>query len=151
MKPFVFTILIVAVSLLMIGASLVLLGDDSVFTTPPELVVEDFMKEMALGRYERARPFLEDHVEERATAPVLQGLEHRLRNRLGTILDVSGEPVWKRGRSAVAAARVESDENGTVLLRFPLRFESGVWRITGLGDLADTLPAARHGDETLEP
>jgi hypothetical protein len=129
-----------------ITASVALLDDRSVLTSPPEAVAEGFVRTVETGRYDRALPYLDDSLQKQVGVETLRDLAHRLRSRTGTVLSVESEPVRMGRESAVASVLLKGDLTDSVRLEFPLSFSSGVWSISGLGALADT---AWEGEQTM--
>jgi hypothetical protein len=111
------------------------LGDRSVLTSPPELVVEDFMRKLETGRYVRAHGDLSDGLAQQVTPDSLRSLLRALESRVGAIVDVRGERLWMTNRAARAATTLETDRGQEVEVEFPLEWSSGEWSVADLRGL----------------
>lgn len=124
-----------AVALLFIAGVLFGLGDRQVLTSPPEAVAEQFMRKLQTGRYEVAMDQLASELREKVHAEDLKVAAHRLKERVGQIQDVRGEPGPMRGNEAEATTILTLQQGKEVPLRFRLTRSQGTWAIQDLGDL----------------
>ena len=143
MKAIWAVLLVFAVTMGLLAGIVFGLGDKTIFVPPPEAVVEGFMRELATGRYERARAYLSREVAARTGSEKLRDLREKLRGRTGDILDVRGEPGWHTELRAEAYVRLKTKQAGEPSLRFTLSLEEGVWAINGLGSLESVELEAR--------
>lgn len=109
------------------------LGDGSVFTSPPEAVVEDFVRGVVGGRYGPASSELSEDLQATTGPADLQALRQRLERRAGRVLDVRGEPGWARADSAEASALLQTKRAGRLELVFRLSRSQGSWSIEEIG------------------
>jgi hypothetical protein len=137
LKALVYVPLVVAAALALVAAAVFGLGDRRTLVPPPEAVVENFVRELETGRYERATGYLNTELESSVTPEQLRAWTARLRGRTGEIIDVRGEPGWLAGERAEAYARLKTERAGEPALRFTLSREGGVWKINGLLSLKD--------------
>jgi hypothetical protein len=123
---------VVAAALLVAAGAVELLGDRGALVPPPEMVVEEFVRELALGRWEPARTHLSEPLSRQLDPDSLQLLLHLLEERVGRIEDVHGRPFFASDAAAEAAAEITTDFGGRVTLRMPLVREHGQWKISRL-------------------
>jgi hypothetical protein len=117
------------------AGSLFGLRDRSVLASPPESVVEDFVRKLAAERYVRAHNDLSDDVAEQVTPDSLRALLHMLEGRVGKIIDVHGERLWMTDGVARATAILTTHGDREVSVEFPLTWSSGEWSIADLRGL----------------
>jgi hypothetical protein len=128
-------LLTVALAVAVAAASLRGLGDRSVLASPPESVVEDFVRKLETGRYVRAHADLSDDLAAQVGPDSLRSLLRALESRVGTIVDVRGERLWMTRGSARAAAALETDRRRDVQIEFPLTWTNGEWAVADLRGL----------------
>ena len=128
-------LLTVAIAIGLTAAALFGLGDRSVLASPPESVVEDFMRKLETGRYVRARDDLSDDIAQQIGPDSLRTLLHALEARVGEIVDVRGERVWMTRGTARATAVLETDRQREVEIELPLVWASGEWSVSDLRGL----------------
>jgi hypothetical protein len=136
-------LLTVGIAIGLTAAALFALGDRSVLASPPEAVVEDFMRKLATGRYARAREDLSDDVAQQVGPDSLRTLLSALEGRVGKIVDVRGERLWMTRETARAAAVLESDRRRAVKVELPLVWSSGEWALADVRGLERERPATR--------
>lgn len=132
-------------TLLLLWGLLFGLGDRQVFTSPPEAVAEQFMRKLATGRYEVAMDQLSGELRRKVRPDDLKAAAQRLKERVGQIQDVRGEPGLMRGDEAEAAAVLTLQQGKETPLRFRLTRSQGAWAIDDLGDLAPPGEASAGG------
>lgn len=95
-------------------------GDRELFVSPPEAVAEDFVRAIVTGRYDQARPYLEDDSmpEEELRA---------LRAALGDPTEVESKLVARDDARALVNVRVSEAERSEAVA-FTLVFEKE-WKI----------------------
>ena len=125
-------LLALAVTLGAIAVLVFGLGDSTIFVSPPEAVVEGFMRQLTAKRYERALPFLSEGLAARTGPDRLRALTEQLRSRTGEITDVRGEPGLIQGDRAEATVALKTKSAGESRLKFPLSRQEGTWSIDGL-------------------
>jgi hypothetical protein len=109
-------------------ASVGLGGDTSTFVSPPEVVVEQFVRKLATGRYDVALAHLDE--DSPAVRERIQTTSDQLRARTGAIEQVEGQPGAIDGDRATATAVVTTERAGEITMWFPLVRRFGSWRIT---------------------
>jgi hypothetical protein len=128
-------LLTIAIALGVTAGSLFGLRDRSVLASPPEAVVEDFMRKLETGRYVRAHGDLSDDVARQVTADSLRSLLHALEARVGAIVDVHGERRWMTRPAARAAAILTTERGQEVEVEFPLEWSKGEWSVADVRGL----------------
>jgi hypothetical protein len=136
-------LLTLLLTMAMLAGIVFCLGDTSVFVPPPEAVAEGFMREMATGRYERAREYLSKDLAARTGPDELKALAESLKGWTGEILDVRGEQGWSNGQRGEAYTKLKTRQAGEPSLRLALWREEGVWAINGLWSL-EVNPVEEH-------
>jgi hypothetical protein len=111
------------------------LRDRSVLASPPESVVEDFVRKLETKRYVRAHGELSDDVAKQVSPDSLRSLLRALENRVGKIVSVRGERLWMTRDTARAAAVLETDRDQEVEVEFPLQWSSGQWSVADVQGL----------------
>jgi hypothetical protein len=124
--------LVLAASALLVAGALYGLGDRSVLVPPPETVAEEFLRALALHRWEPARERLTEALASRMDADSLRGFLAGLEARVGTIDDVRGVPCFTSGDTAEAMAAILSGSGERAELRLTLALEHRLWRIARL-------------------
>ena len=102
---------------------------------PPETIVERFVQELASHRYDRALPYLTQHLLAQTIPLTLEVRVNELEHRTGALRNVRGNPQWSVGTRAYAIAEADSEHGGHIKLGFGLVLEDGAWRIEELYDL----------------
>jgi hypothetical protein len=132
-----------AVAIGITAAALFGLGDRSLLASPPEAVVEDFMRKLETGRYVRAREDLSDDIVEQVGPDSLRALQRALEARIGKIVDVHGERLWMTRNAARAAAVLTTESQKEVEVELPLVWSSGEWAVADVRGLERERPATR--------
>jgi hypothetical protein len=132
-----------AVAIGITAAALFGLGDRSLLASPPEAVVEDFMRKLETGRYVRAREDLSDDIVEQVGPDSLRALQRALEARIGKIVDVHGERLWMTRNAARAAAVLTTESRKEVEVELPLVWSSGEWAVADVRGLERERPATR--------
>jgi hypothetical protein len=124
----VFVLLAVAAAALgIVGASVSLGHDRMTLVSPPEAVVEEFVRKLAGGRYDVAMQHLEqDSPEMRAR---VRDTSDTLRARAGGINQVEGQEGTMDGDMATASARITTERAGEITMDFTLFRRQGSWKI----------------------
>ena len=120
---------IIALALLVSGGAVTVLGDRGVLVPPPEMVVEEFVRDVSLKRWGPARTYLTETLRARLTVDSLRVLLARLEQGAGRVKQVHGRPIFATEAAAEAAAEVTTSSGGRVMLRFPMSREHGLWKI----------------------
>lgn len=120
------TAALITAALAVVAGAVFGLGDGRVMVSPPEAVVEDFMRALERGRLPQARKYLS--ADGRAAAR-LDDARARLDARIGEMQDVKGEKGRISGDEAEAAAVIKTRKRGEVRLGVRLHRETGEWRI----------------------
>jgi hypothetical protein len=142
MKGLVSAVGIVALSLALVGGVVFGLGDDEIFVSPPEVVAEEFVRALALGRVESARAMLARGAEPWMAA---RQISASLRSRLGRIDEVEATITERTRDTAVVRVQVEG-ERSDADFRLSIVRESGAWSVagaTGLREVVDSTMAGR--------
>jgi hypothetical protein len=105
------------------------LHDTGALVSPPEAVVEQFMRQVANGHYELA---IERAADRRASRLAdLRRHGERLRVLAPIIDRIDGEPGTIAGDTATASALIHVDGGADLRWRFTLARRSGLWKVTG--------------------
>lgn len=115
-----------AAALAVVAASILIAGDTSPLISPPEAVAEQFVRQLAAGRYDRA---LEHLAEPTAALPTVTSQGKALRARAGEVDFVEGKNGAIMGDSATASTRIKTSRAGELRARFDLVRLQGVWKI----------------------
>ena len=102
---------------------------------PPEAIVERFVQELASHHYDRALPYLTQHLLSQTIPLTLDVRVNELERRTGALRNVRGVPRWVVGTRAYATAEADSERGGRLTLGFGLVREHEAWRIEELYDL----------------
>lgn len=141
MKGLMSAVAIVALSLALVGGIVFGLGDDEIFVSPPEVVAEEFVRALALGRVESARAMLARGAEPWMAA---RQVSASLRSRLGRIDEVEAT-ITERTRDA-AVVRVQVDgERRDADFRLSIVRESGAWSVAGATGLREVVNSTMAG------
>ena len=120
---------VIGVTALALGAAFaaVALGDATVAVPPPESVAEQFARQVAARRYDRALPHVDPLSGISLTTVRLGG--EALHRRGGAINNVEGEPGEIVANHASASAVLTTERAGRVRYSFRLTRREGVWKI----------------------
>ena len=128
-------LLAAAVALGVAAGTVFALGDRSVLVSPPEAVVEDFVRALATDRYDRAVPYLSKEIGSRVGTDSLRALTQALESRIGDIEDVRCERFWMTRDNAAAFAVLTATGADLVSFELPLTWTGPEWAIAGLHGL----------------
>jgi len=123
---------VIALALLLIAGVLAGLRDRAVLVPPPEMVVEQFVHELSLQRWEQARARLTEALAGRVEPDSLRSFLRNLEQRSGRIQHVRGRPFFATDVAAEASAEITTRGGGRATLRLPLSWEHGSWKISRL-------------------
>lgn len=101
-------------------------GDRSLFVPPPEVVAEEFARELAMARYSLAHQRMSDVVRAEHAEEQLRSRFEPLRATTGKINKVDAESMSVDDDGAMAKAIVEGDR-GTMTLFVTLSREHSLW------------------------
>jgi hypothetical protein len=102
--------------------------DTATLVSPPEAVVEQFVRKLAGARYDVALAHLDDRSP--AMRDRIRTTSDALRVRAGAIGQVEGKRGVIDGDRATAAAIVTTERAGEMTMEFRLIRHAGSWRIT---------------------
>jgi hypothetical protein len=101
--------------------------DTMTFVSPPEAVAEEFVRQLATGRYDRAV----DHLENKNGAePMVTVQGESLRRQAGEVNQVEGEEGSIDGDTATASTRITTSNAGELEWNFSLVRREGTWKIS---------------------
>jgi hypothetical protein len=123
---------IIAVALLVSGAAVRMLGDRGALVPPPEMVVEEFVRDVSLKRWGPARSHLTETLARRLPPDSLRVFLDRLERRAGQVESVQGQPLFATDTVAEAAAEITTSGGGRAMLQLPLSREHGLWKVSRL-------------------
>ena len=115
-------LVVAAIVIVLAGAleTVVAFGDRQLFVPPLESVAESFVRHLASNRYDRAHALLTTDVAARTRLADLETIATTLRQRVGAIVKVEGEPT---------RARVIGDRS-EVTVELGVDWTRGRWRIS---------------------
>lgn len=131
MRPVGFVLVAVLVGLGLAAADVHVLRDNRTFIPPPDAVVEGFVRAVAMGREDQARPYLTEELARKATEEELERYGKMIADGPGSVRDIRGAIDRIEGDGATATVTCRS-RTGEWRLRFGLRREEGLWRIAEL-------------------
>lgn len=102
-------------------------GDTSTLVSPPDAVVEQFVRKLATARYDVALAHLDD--DSPAMRERVRITSDTLRARAGAIEQVEGKPGVIAEDRATATAVVTTERAGDITMQFWLIRRAGSWRI----------------------
>ena len=128
MKALLLIVAVTAGALALVAVSVIAGHDASTLVSPPDAVVEQFVRKLAAGRYEVARAHLAD--DSPAMRERIRMTSDGLRAGAGGIEQVEGQPGAIDDDTATASALVTTRRAGTITMGFTLVRRAGSWRIT---------------------
>jgi len=128
MKALLLVAAVTAGALALVAVSVVAGRDTRTLVSPPEAVVEQFVRKLAAARYDVARAHLAD--DSPAIRERIQTTSDALRARAGAIIQVEGRPGVIDGDRATTTAVVTTERAGEITMEFRLIRRAGSWRIT---------------------
>ena len=123
---------VIALALLVAAGAVQGLRDRGTLVPPPEMVVEEFVRELSLERWGPSRTHLSAPLAERLAPDSLRDYVESLEQRVGRIEDVHGRPFFSTDEAAEATAEITTEAGDRFELRFPLSREQGLWKISRL-------------------
>lgn len=109
-------------------AGAILYGRDTTIMVPvPEAVAEDFTRQVATRRYDRALQYIDNGSAMTLVNVRLAG--EALRERAGAIDRVEGEPGRIEGNQAAASAVMTTEQAGRIRYWFRFTRRNGLWKI----------------------
>jgi hypothetical protein len=127
MKELLLIAVATAAALGVVAASVLVARDTTTLASPPETVAEEFVRQLATGRYDRALKHL---AEPTGALQAMTSQGQALRARAGAIDLVEGEGGAIMGDSATASTRIKTSRAGELHARFDLVRQRGVWKIS---------------------
>jgi hypothetical protein len=115
---------------------------DRLIGSPPQDVVEGFVRELVTGDFDRAMPYLRNDLATQTHPVSLEIWAANLESVIGPIHDIRGEVEWTSRHRAQARA-VLATASREVTISFHLVLEDGHWSI------ADVTPLSQYGHEGL--
>ena len=128
MKALLLIVAVTAGALAVVAVSVIAGHDASTLVSPPDAVVEQFVRKLAAGRYEVARAHLAD--DSPAMRERIRMTSDALRARAGAIHQVEGKQGVIDGDRATVTAVVTTERAGEITRKFTLIRRAGSWRIT---------------------
>lgn len=127
MKALLLVAAVTAGALALVAASVVAGHDTATLVSPPDAVVEQFVRKLATARYDVALAHLDD--DSPAMRERVRITSDTLRARAGAIEQVEGKPGVMDRDSATATAVVTTERAGNITMQFRLIRRAGSWRI----------------------
>jgi hypothetical protein len=127
MKALLLVAAVTAAALAVVAVSVGAGHDTSTLVSPPEAVVEQFVRKLAGARYDVALAHLDDRSP--AMREHVRITSDALRARAGAIDQVEGKPGVFDGDRATATAVVTTERAGELTMEFTLIRRAGSWRI----------------------
>jgi hypothetical protein len=133
MKDLGIAVVLIVVSLGIVGAIVLGLGDDEILISPPEVVAEEFVRALAYGRIGPAREMLERQAKRATSTDDVRRISDTLRSRVGSLDGVHGT-VAERGRDTTRVRAHVEGERGSTELVLPMVREYGGWAVAHASD-----------------
>lgn len=127
MKDFLVVAAVAAGALGVVAGSVGAGHDTGTLVSPPEVVVEQFVRKLAGARYDVALAHLDDRSQ--AMRDHIRKTSDALRARAGAIGQVEGKRGVIEGDLATATAIVTTERAGDITMEFRLIRHAGAWRI----------------------
>jgi hypothetical protein len=124
---------VTALSLAVVACAVLALGDRTVLVSPPDAVVEGFVRALQLRRFDQARSYLSRSAT--ASSPDLRTRIERFERTAGRIENVHGRLLAIGRETARAIVEVKTANGRTTDVAFPLVREHWEWRIADLEGL----------------
>lgn len=134
MRDLAVMVAVTCAALVIIAATIFAGGDRSLFVPVPEVVVENFTREITTRRFDLALKYLASGRRRSESPQTVAARFMPLLEAVGKVNRVETEPRWTTDERAAASATVEGD-NSSLSFDFFLVRENGVWKIDGLPDL----------------
>lgn len=115
------------VALGVVAAAVVYGRDAQTFVSPPEMVAEQFTRNVATKRYDRALQYVAR--DSGITAINLRLARRELQQAAGAVNNVEGEPGAIDGDRATASAVLFTENAGRIRYSFRFAKRRGVWKI----------------------
>ena len=128
MKALLLVAAVTAGALALVAVSVVAGRDTSTLVSPPEAVVEQFVRKLAAARYDVARAHLA--ADSPAMRERIRTISGSLRARAGGVEQVEGQAGTIDGDMATASALITTRRAGTITMALTLVRRAGSWRIT---------------------
>ena len=128
MKALLLVAAVTAGAFALVAGSVVAGRDTSTLVSPPDAVVEQFVRKLATGRYDVARAHLTD--DSPTMRERIRRTSDALRARAGAINQVEGKPGVIDGDRAEATTVVTTERAGEITIPFTLVRRNGSWRIS---------------------
>lgn len=142
MKALPIALAVVVLSLGIVAGAIFGLGDDEIFAQPPETVVQEFVRALALGQVGAARSMLSREAEHQMSSDDVRSMSADLRARIGRLQHVDGTVAERRRDTAMVRAGIDGERADAELLMALVR-ESGAWSIAGGNDVVPIGDPAR--------
>ena len=126
MRDALSVVLVAALALAVTFVAVVLRGDQTVMVPPPEAVGEQFARQVAARRYDRALQYVDEGSGITLTTVRLGG--EAVLERSGAVDQVEGEPGSIQGQHSTASA-VLITEAGRIRFGYRLERRRGLWKI----------------------
>jgi hypothetical protein len=127
MRSLLAVLLVCSLALIVTFVAVVVGGDSTITVPPPESVAEQFARQIAVRRYDRALQHVDDSSGISLTMVRLGG--EALHARGGAVDQVEGEAGSIEGDRSTASALLTTERAGRVRYAFRLVRRSGVWKI----------------------
>ena len=127
MKALLLVGAVIAAALAVVAGSVTAGHDRGTLVSPPDAVVEQFVRKLAGARYDVALAHLEDGSP--AMRERIRMTSDALRARAGAIDQVEGKPGAIEGDEATATAVLTTERAGDITMEFRLIRRAGSWRI----------------------
>ena len=124
------TLLVIAVTLAALGFTSVVVvwgRDSAVLVPPPESVAEQFVRQLATRRYDRALQYVDE--DSHMSLATVRAAAEALHERVGAINVVEGRPGYIAGERASATAALLTEDAGEITEAFTMVRRNGLWKI----------------------
>lgn len=133
-----------AAAMIVVATAVFGFHDRTVFVPAPESAAENFVRELATGRYDRAAALMSPRLQRTVTPTHLAHTFDPVRRRAGHIDDVRGIRVSMARETSVGRAEVTTDR-GIFFIDVGLTRQHGLWVVDSLPDwlMDPALPSPR--------
>jgi hypothetical protein len=114
-------------------------GDRQTMTPPPDAVLESFVRQLAEGRHDMAVKYLSVSLLTTTDAETLKTWFEPRRGQLGDLSGVDAE-IDRMDRVRASARAIVDAEHASLVLKAPLVWEAGGWRVAALPEDVQLMP-----------
>lgn len=141
MRDLVIAAGLIALAFGIVGAAVFGLGDRDTFVSPPEAVVQEFVRAVGNGRVEPARSMLVSDAERTTSTGEVRAISSKFRSSVGHLNDVEATITRRTRDSASVRADVDGQHANVDLTLLVVR-EHGAWFVASPSEILTPLQGA---------